>query len=344
MNDRMTRLDNNAREIWVDNVKVIACVLVVLGHFFQSMTQSGIIPANDFYYWFIQTVYFFHVQLFFICSGYLYQKYSCVNSVYSWRRNIIKKALSLGIPYFVFSFVTWFLKTVFAESVNNEIGGMFYTLFISPTSPYWYLYCLFFVFLITPTISKRKYMWTGLGCAIAFKIINLAAGGVAIYAVSSVAENEIWFVIGMCLAEFDFVYRVPKTAQLWGLMLSGIFIVLSILIYILKISFFGIGILMGLLGCGAVILFLAAYYIHNKQNIVMKLISKYTMPLFLMHTIFAAPVRIVLFKFGISNPGLHIIIGLIISFAGPIVAAKIMSGFRWLDFFLYPTKYIKLKV
>lgn len=60
------------REIWVDNVKVIACILVVLGHFFQSMTKSNILPANDLYEWFEQTIYFFHVPLFFICSGYLY--------------------------------------------------------------------------------------------------------------------------------------------------------------------------------------------------------------------------------------------------------------------------------
>ena len=29
------------REKWVDDVKVIACILVVLGHFFQSMTKVG---------------------------------------------------------------------------------------------------------------------------------------------------------------------------------------------------------------------------------------------------------------------------------------------------------------
>lgn len=52
------------REIWVDNVKVIACVLVVFGHFFQSMTKVKILPDNDFYQWFNQTNYFFHVPLF----------------------------------------------------------------------------------------------------------------------------------------------------------------------------------------------------------------------------------------------------------------------------------------
>lgn len=32
------------REKWVDDVKVIACILVVLGHFFQSMTKANILP------------------------------------------------------------------------------------------------------------------------------------------------------------------------------------------------------------------------------------------------------------------------------------------------------------
>ena len=86
------------REKWVDGVKVIACILVVLGHFFQSMTKANILPENDLYEWFNTTIYYFHVPLFFICSGYLYQKYSKVNSVGSWYRNVAKKVLVLGVP------------------------------------------------------------------------------------------------------------------------------------------------------------------------------------------------------------------------------------------------------
>lgn len=37
------------REKWVDDVKVIACILVVLGHFFQSMIKANILPENDLY-------------------------------------------------------------------------------------------------------------------------------------------------------------------------------------------------------------------------------------------------------------------------------------------------------
>ena len=74
------------REKWVDDVKVIACILVVLGHFFQSMTKANILPENDLYKWFNTTIYYFHVPLFFICSGYLYQKYSKVSDFTSWKK------------------------------------------------------------------------------------------------------------------------------------------------------------------------------------------------------------------------------------------------------------------
>lgn len=72
----MNRQRYEQEKKWVDDVKVIACILVVLGHFFQSMTKANILPANDLYKWFNTTIYYFHVPLFFMCSGYLYQKYS----------------------------------------------------------------------------------------------------------------------------------------------------------------------------------------------------------------------------------------------------------------------------
>lgn len=164
------------RDYWVDNVKVVACILVVLGHFFQSMVKAGIIADNFFYQWFDTTIYYFHVPLFFICSGYLYQKYSRVDSVNSWCRNVLKKALALGVPYFTFSTITWVLKTVFSGSVNDQIGGLGSTLFLHPTSPYWYLYCLFFIFLITPTFVSKKTSMLGLIIAFAMKVFYLAGG------------------------------------------------------------------------------------------------------------------------------------------------------------------------
>ena len=166
------------REKWVDDVKVVACILVVLGHFFQSMTKSDILPANDLYKWFNTTIYYFHVPLFFICSGYLYQRYSKVDSLHSWYKNVLKKALVLGIPYITFSTATWILKTLFSSSVNNQIGSLGDTLLLHPASPYWYLYALFFIFLVTPTFRSVRTAVIGLIVALIMKTLILIWGGV----------------------------------------------------------------------------------------------------------------------------------------------------------------------
>ena len=169
------------REKWVDDVKVIACILVVLGHFFQSMTKANILPENDLYKWFNTTIYYFHVPLFFICSVYLYKKYSKVNDLKSWKRNVAKKVLVLGVPYVTFSTATWILKTVFSGNVNDQIGGLGDTLLLHPTAPYWYLYALFFIFLVTPTFANIKMAMVGLIVAFAAKLLILVGGGVQGY-------------------------------------------------------------------------------------------------------------------------------------------------------------------
>jgi len=323
------------REKWVDDVKVIACILVVLGHFFQSMTKANILPENDLYQWFNTTIYYFHVPLFFICSGYLYQKYSKVNSVGRWSKNVAKKALALGIPYLTFSTITWLLKTMFADSVNKQADSLFSTLVVNPSAPYWYLYALFFIFLVTPTFSSVKATAVGLIVALAAKVLILT-GGSSIYAVFTVLSNEIWFVLGMSTCAFDVRMKGRKVQ---GTILGLLFIILSIVIYTAKISGSMTSFAMGLLACVAVILMAADF--EEKFGKGVDFLAKYTMPIFLMHTLFAAPTRSVLLKMGITNAVVHIVLGLGISLGGPIIAAWIMKKTKWLEFFLYPNKFIR---
>lgn len=324
------------REKWVDDVKVIACILVVLGHFFQSMTKANILPENDLYGWFNTTIYYFHVPLFFICSGYLYQKYSRVNSVSSWCKNVAKKALALGVPYATFTTATWVLKKLFSSSVNDQIGGLWDTLFLHPTAPYWYLYALFFIFLVSPTFNSVKAAAVGLVVALAAKSLILTGGGYSVYAVSTVLSNEIWFVLGMSICAFNVQLKGRKVQ---GMICGVLFIILSIMVYTAEIISSAVSFVMGLLACVAVIMMVAGF--EEKFGRGMEFIAKYTMPIFLMHTLFAAPLRSVLMKVGIENAVVHVVLGLGISFAGPITAAWIMKKTKWLEFFLYPVDYIK---
>lgn len=99
--------------------------------------------------------------------------------------------------------------------------------------------------------------------------------------------------------------------------------------------------ILGLLACIAVILLVVDF--EEKFGRGMDFLAKYTMPIFLMHTLFAAPLRSVLMKVGIENAVIHVVVGLGISFVGPIIAAWIMKKTRWLEFFLYPNKFVKIR-
>ena len=118
-----------------------------------------------------------------------------------------------------------------------------------------------------------------------------------------------------------------------------LFIILSILVYTVEISGSVISFAMGLLACVAVILMVAD--LEGKFGRAMDFLAKYTMPIFLMHTLFAAPLRSVLLKVGVTNAVAHVVLGLGISFAGPIIAAWIMKKTKWMEFFLYPNKLIR---
>lgn len=281
---------------------------------------------------------YFHVPLFFICSGYLYQKYSKVNSVGSWYRNVTKKVLALGVPYATFTTATWVLKKVFSSSVNDQIGGLGETLFLHPTAPYWYLYALFFIFLVTPTFNSVKAAAVGLVVALTAKSLILTGGGYSVYAVSTVLSNEIWFVFGMSICAFNVQLKGRKVQ---GTICGLLFIILSIVVYMAEISGSAISFALGLLACIAVIMMAAGF--EEKFGRGMDSLAKYTMPIFLMHTLFAAPLRSVLIKIGIENAVIHVVLGLVISFAGPIIAAWIMKKTKWLEFFLYPNDFLGRK-
>ena len=130
-----------------------------------------------------------------------------------------------------------------------------------------------------------------------------------------------------------------KGRKVQGMILGLLFIVLSIVVYTAEISGSVISFAMGLLACIAIIMMAVGF--EEKFGKGMDFLAKYTMPIFLMHTLFAAPMRSVLIKVGIVNTVVHVALGLGISFAGPIMAAWIMKKTKWLEFFLYPNKFIR---
>lgn len=337
------------RKIWVDNVKVIAAILVAVGHLMQSFVLSNVISDSTAYNYFNQTIYLFHVPLFFICSGFLYQQINKKQNFKDYSKNVLNKIIALGIPYIVFSGITYLLKFIFSSNVNNENKSSFLdTVFINPTGQYWFLYALFFLFLVSPIIKNKTdgiirlligillYM---LPVLIDFSFLPALFDSIIRYTFS----NLIWFILGM---EIGFFGSDKRFKKYYGVLFI-VFLILSVF-YFINISIIPteinriLKLALGIMACLGIICFIGAVYKNNNQTKIFGFLSKYTMPIFLMHTIFAAACRAVLLKLGITAFPVHLAVGLIASFVMPIIAAEIMNKIK-LDIFYNPTKYIKVK-
>lgn len=312
--------------------------MVVLGHFTQSMVKSGFMTSSLLYDWFQMTIYTFHVPLFFICSGYLYQRYSRVDSLAAWGLNVRKKALALGVPYVFFTCVTLAMKALAGDMANVAGGGVVNTLFLNPAAPYWYLYALFFMFLVVPTPATKRGVATVVGMALALKFAWLAFGSISgPYALRIVCINLIWFAAGMGIAYFGLVARLSVKTVAVG----ALFLPLSVLVYTCELGDWA-QFIIGVLACLCFISIAVVYGAAWSRPSAFARCANWTMPVFLMHTIFAAGLRVVLLKLGVASAALHIPLGLIVGFVGPVLAMLIMERLKPLDFLVYPNRYIKL--
>lgn len=132
-----------------------------------------------------------------------------------------------------------------------------------------------------------------------------------------------------------------KGRKVQGTICGLLFMILSVVVYMIGNHNKMVSFALGLLACIAVILLVVDS--EEKFGRGMNFLAKYTMPIFLMHTLFAAPLRSVLVKVGIENAVIHVVLGLGISFVGPIIAAWTMKKTKWLEFFLYPNKFVKIR-
>jgi acyltransferase len=148
------------RSNWIDTLKGIGIILVVIGHL-----------AANIYDDLVRYIYSFHMPLFFFISGYLFNlnKYKEVPLKF-----LQKKVKTLLLPYLAFTVISYdfymicdFLLRVYQPAVYNEniLGkGIYFNLiniFLTQkeliNTPLWFLLCLFTVEILFYLISRRFY-------------------------------------------------------------------------------------------------------------------------------------------------------------------------------------------
>lgn len=327
---------------WIDYLKAFACILVVLGHLIQSLQKSGIDNNQEitsFINWFI---YLFHMPVFFFISGYLYEKRKKEFSWSNYKKFEVKKIINLAIPYFTFYLLFVGINMMFSDSVNNPRGIQdILNIFNKPMAPYWFLYALLSIFIAMPVIEKifkdKKYLI--LFVLLLLKVISVFIK-TNIYFLDSIFSNAIYFYIGNFI---NIKMKSEETNKIQDIFYNVIFI--SAYIIIALVIYTNINrINEKVLELIKIVLAVSGTYIcirifkNVKKSKILDTMKQYTFQIYLLHTIFAAGIRIFLFKIENQNYNIHFILGLFASIYLPVLIAIICEKTKYLNFIFYPTK------
>ena len=322
---------------WIDYTKAFACLLVVVGHLLFSLRSiDNYSTVTEFIIWFI---YLFHMPLFMCLSGLIYHKKAKISSINEYKEFEFKKIINLLIPYFTFYCITMFLNMLFSNSVNTPKGiAEWIGVFNNPISPYWFLYALLSIFIIVPIIEKmlNHNKIFVMMFFVAIKIISIIWTP-NIYFIKSIMQQGIYFYLGVYISD-----EKNNNKPFFTCFLLLCYMIIAFLVYnkksiingyvfeILRIGFAVVG----------TVIMINIFKLLSKLKM-LDTFKMYTFQIFLMHTIFAAGIRIVMFKIGIKNYFVHLVVGLIFSIYAPVLVSIISNKLRYTNFFFYPLKTIE---
>lgn len=327
------------REIWLDYLRAFACILVCIGHLLMSFQESLIgDPAPVSYV--IETIYHFHVYLFFFASGYLMQKsFRKQDDPKGYFGKKLLRCADFLIVYVLFTAVTYGIKLIFAGDVNSPVEISFVrTLLQEPINQMWYLYAISIITLCTPPVTKGNEKGI-LAMAVSMKILMCipAVEKMIPVPVSYLANHQIWYVLGSLWANHRIVLKKRTAAAA-----AGVFLLVNTVLFALGIGNGWWNTFLTFTGIVASVGICYACTAHRERaSLVWKLIARHMLPIYLLHTIFAAGIRIVLLRLGIANVGIHLVMGLVFSFAVPILCGEIADRIRILNICFYPTKTVR---
>jgi len=316
---------------WLDTAKGIAIFLVVLGHVLRGLPDAG---ANDTRWeGFLDSwIYTFHMPVFFLLSG-LFIEGSVAKP---FGRFLDGKLRTIMYPYFVWSVLQELMRAASGAASVGEIWRIVY----QPVMQFWFLYVLFLLGLAYVAMRKvRLPAWTFGALAIALYIlpqfgVNLGTWGVVYMA----ALNGIYFAAG-ALAGPDRLMARFEAAR------TELLILFSVAIYILLGVVVDAGVqrgawvkpLVGFLGIAATLALSNALFRLNLCRFLLGW-GRLSLEIFVAHTIFSAGVREFLLRLHVTNVAVHVIAGVAVGVAGPILLVSVANRLKMRFVFALPDK------
>jgi len=179
---------------YVQWLKGLAIVLVVVGHFYSSFFSSVWIEGAR------RVIYLFHMPLFMVISGFLY----ALSRPLPFGALVKKKALRLMLPYVSISALVlaakWSAGAVHFQLQHPVQADDLWAFLFSPHRGFatflWYIYSLFVIFCLVRALeAARTPLWLMFSLALGLRFVPLPS----YFCLNLVGAHLVYFVFGMGL-------------------------------------------------------------------------------------------------------------------------------------------------
>lgn len=334
-----------SRQNWIDLAKGIGIILVVYGHVARGLDAAGLYRDQHSFARVDSVIYSFHMPLFFLLSG-LYFQSSLKH--YGAGALIGKKVDTLLYPYVVWSLIQGGIAIALSHYTNTltRISDITAILW-QPLDQFWFLYALFFIFLLFTPVFKLAHQaaapWlVGFVLLVAY-IANVQFG---IPAVDYVVDYGVFFACGILLSQYPAATGLGAPGQGAGRRAGlGAVLLFSLAQYAVHTVFHAADLPSGAAGRGAG--FLVALFSIGCVLVLSRSLSpagfrwlarlgKNSMPIYLMHILFASGTRVILSKlFHVQDLLLQLVAGTLMGLLAPLAMTGVFRACK-MTVLLYP--------
>ena len=330
---------------WIDFGKGFTIFLVLLGHVFLGLYESGKFPSYDKVLITITSqIYIFHIPVFFALSGFFFR---AVEDLKSFKYYALKRTVVLGLPYIFYSIIHFILQKAAGSSVR--VPTTIYNLidiYKTPLGVSWYLYTLWIISMVYGLLSvyiKRKeilFVISGVGFVIAL-LMNFD-----IYIVQKILVWGMFFMLGAVLRLVDLSKLNVKLVAGAAVIFDIIYMICWSIYYRPNVKkmyvtydtpqFWAIAFIVSV-GVAFVIYPRVEKVFPKFFNYFSKY-GKDSLGIYILH----APICSML-KVGITSVYIHIICGLVLGWFLSIIATNVLKKIPYINIVLIPQKYIKFR-
>lgn len=293
---------------WLDAAKGAGIILVVFGHVWRGLQAAGLLAAGPIFEAVDRAVYLFHMPLFFIVSGFLFQ----MRPSRSMQGFIARTLTKIAWPLWLWTAIYFSVKLVAGGATNAPVQiSDFPIVPIPPLDHFWFLWALLLIQVAAFVVLKLS---DGRTTAVLAAFIAACIAAVIItippwlgaYLWQALAFSPFFFA-GMLLYTSGWV---PERGGA-TLPLLGIFAITQLI----AAAFGKLGGVAELaLSMCAAMAFLLSFAglqaLHAGRGLGwLKILGPASMAIYVSHIIFTAAARIALSKAGISDVTTHVVMG-----------------------------------